>query len=53
MNEERHSPQEQPGKLASLTLTIVVHVGLALFLFFGLTMIVGCLIYLFSQDRTD
>ena len=35
MNEERHSPQEQPGKLASLTLTIVVHVGLALFLFFG------------------
>ncbi len=35
MNEERHRPQEQPGKFASLTLTVLVHVGLALFLFFG------------------
>lgn len=32
---ERNTPQEQPGKLASLVLTITVHLGLALFLFFG------------------
>lgn len=36
MNERAAPPREHPGKLASLGLTIAVHLGLALFLFFGI-----------------
>lgn len=36
MNRHAAPPREQPGKLVSLVLTIVVHLGLLLFLFFGI-----------------
>ncbi|NMG36117.1 TonB C-terminal domain-containing protein, partial [Azoarcus sp. TTM-91] len=32
---ERDIPRDHPGKWASIGLTVAVHVGLALFLFFG------------------
>lgn len=36
MNERAAPPREHPGKVASLGLTIAVHLALALFLFFGI-----------------
>lgn len=36
MNRHAAPPREQPGKLVSLILTIAVHLGLLLFLFFGI-----------------